>query len=279
LQLALIRGRAFAANETPGDRVAVISETAAQAFWPDGDALGQRLDLPANILTEGDSFAPRPSDDANPPRTSVTVVGIARDTRVYDPWNGDRAVVYLPQAPQTGAAPYLLIRTRNAASPPFVAFQQVGREVTGIAPRVLTVDDLFARALIQYRVVAWIGGILAALSLIVAVIGLYGVMSFAVNQRVKEIGIRIALGATPGRVASGIVVEAMRLVGAGAVVGYGLSVVIALIARTLLFGVSAFDPLACGVVVTFLGAIGIFACWLPARRAAKVDPMVALRAE
>jgi putative ABC transport system permease protein len=71
----------------------------------------------------------------------------------------------------------------------------------------------------------------------------------------------------------------MRLVGAGAVVGYGLSVVIALIARTLLFGVSAFDPLACGVVVTFLGAIGIFACWLPARRAAKVDPMIALRAE
>lgn len=160
-----------------------------------------------------------------------------------------------------------------------MAFQQVGRDVTGIVSRVLTVDDLFASVFIQYRVIAWVGGILAGISLIVAVVGLYGVMSFTVNQRVKEIGIRIALGATPGRVASGIVLESLRLVGVGAVVGYGLSVVIARIARRLLSGVGAFDPVACGVVAVFLAAVGVFACWMPARRAAKVDPMIALRAE
>jgi ABC-type antimicrobial peptide transport system permease subunit len=173
----------------------------------------------------------------------------------------------------------LLIRTHQAASLTLAPLQHVGREVTGIVPRVFTVDDVFAQAFTQHRVIAWVAGILAAMSLIVAVVGLYGVMSFTVNQRVKEIGIRIALGATPGRVASGIVLESLCLVGGGGVVGYGLSVVIGLVARQLLSGVSTFNPLACGVVAMFLATVGVFACWMPARRASKVDPMVALRAE
>ena len=126
---------------------------------------------------------------------------------------------------------------------------------------------------------AWVAGILAALSLFVAVIGLYGVMSFMVNQREKEIGIRIAMGATPSHIMSGIVLESLRIVGLGTIIGYGLCVVITIVARTLFFGVSAFDPLAFVIVTLLLGGIGLFACWLPARRAAKVDPMVALRAE
>ena len=279
LQLPLIRGRSFGVDETPGDHVAVISETAAREFWPGGDALGQHFDFPASALEGGEASAAGRTNDANIPRTSITVIGIVRDTRVYDPWSGDRPVVFLPLAPQTNAAPYLLIRTSNEIDLSFAALQQVGRQMTGIAPRILTVKDLFANVFIQYRIVAWVAGILASISLIVAVIGLYGLMSFAVNQRVKEIGIRIALGATPRRVASEIVLESLRLVALGGAAGYGLSVLISLAARTLLFGVSAFDPLACAVVVVFLGAIGLFACWMPARRASKVDPIVALRAE
>jgi predicted lysophospholipase L1 biosynthesis ABC-type transport system permease subunit len=219
------------------------------------------------------------TNDANTPRTSLTVVGIARNTRVYDPLSEDRRVVYLPAPSQTAAAPYLLIRTSHAARRSVPVLQQLGRETTGIAARVITVDEQFDRAFVQHRVIAWAAGMLAVISLIVAVIGLYGVMSFTVNQRVKEIGIRIALGATPGRVASGVVVESLRLVGMGAMLGYGLSVVITQVARKLLFGVSAFNPLACGVVALFLAAIGLLACWMPARRASKVDPIVALRAE
>jgi hypothetical protein len=210
---------------------------------------------------------------------SVTVVGVARDTRVYDPWSGDCAVVYFPVAPPTIAPPFLLIRTSGPVDDILAALKAVGRDVTGIVPRIVTVDDLFANAFIQYRVLAWAAGILASLSLIVAVIGLYGVMSFAVNQRMKEIGIRIALGATPGRVASRIVLESLCLVGIGAALGYGLSLLITVIARTLLFGVSAFDPLAGGIVVLFFGTISVVACWIPARRAGNVDPVETLRAE
>jgi predicted permease len=280
LQLPVIRGRAFTAGETSSDRIVVVSETAARTLWPNRDALGQRLDLPTAIITPGPASAAGPTNEANIPRTTFTVVGIVRDTRVYDPWaKGDRGLIYLPLRPQTRAAPYLLIRTHQAASSAIAVLQQVGREVTGIVPHVFTVDDVFAQAFMQHRVIAWVAGILAAISLIVAVIGLYGVMSYTVNQRVKEIGIRIALGVTPRRVASGIVLESLCLVGGGAVVGYGLSMALTVIARNMFVGVSAFEPVACAVVGLFLATIGVFACWMPARRASKVDPIVALRAE
>lgn len=274
LQLPLIRGRAFASGEIASDQVAVISETAARLFWPDGNALGRDIEVPSNIL-----LGAEPQSGTTLARTSLTVIGIVRDTKVYDPWNGDRPVIFLPLSPQTEAAPYLLIRTNDAAKLSLASMQQVGREATGIDPRMGTVAELFDRALIQYRVMAWVAGILAALSLFVAVIGLYGVMSFTVNQRVKEIGIRIALGATPNRIVSGMIFESLRIVAMGVAMGYGLSVVISIVARTLFFGVSAFDPLAFITVTLLLGGIGIFACWLPARRAAKVDPMVSLRCE
>lgn len=279
LQLTLVRGRPFAAHELPSDRVAVISETAEREFWPGGDALGQHFEVPTSMLMERETPVTAPAAELSPDRTLVTVIGIARDTRVYDTFSGDRPFVYLPLPPQTGAAPYLLIRTSNLAELPLAALQQVGRDVTGIAPRIVTVDDLFEGAAIQYRISACVSGILAALSLIVAVTGLYGVMSFTVSQRVKEIGIRIALGATPRSVASVIVFQCLRLVGLGAAAGYLLSVVIALAARALLQGVGAFDPMAGFAVVLFLATVGVFACWMPARRASRVDPVVALRAE
>jgi ABC-type antimicrobial peptide transport system permease subunit len=279
LQLPLTRGRAFAAGEIGSDRIAVINETAAREFWPDGNALGRRFNVPSNIVPGSEASTAEAVDGANAPHATLTVIGIVRDTRVYDPWRGDRPMVFMPLAPQTNAAPYLLIRTGGAAAGSVATLQQLGREVTGIVPRILTVDDLFAAATVQFRVIAWGAGILAALSLIVAVIGLYGVMSFAVTQRVKEIGIRVALGATPGRVVSAIVRESMRLVGVGAVVGFGLSVMASSVARTFLFEVDAFDPLAGAIVALLLSAVAIPACWEPARRAAKVDPMVALRAE
>jgi predicted permease len=279
LQLPLTRGRAFAASEIASDRIAVINETAAREFFPEGNPLGRSFNVPSAILPDSGESAAKSVDGANAPHATLTVVGVVRDTRLYDPWSGDRPMVFLPLAQQTSTAPYLLIRTGSEAAGSVATLQQLGREVTGIVPRTLTVDDLFASAAVQFRVIAWGAGILAALSLIVAVIGLYGVMSFAVTQRGKEIGIRVAMGATPGHVVSGIVRESMRLVGVGAALGFGLSVMASSVARTFLFEVDAFDPLAGAIVALLLSAVAILACWEPARRAARVDPMVALRAE
>ncbi|MBL9205813.1 MAG: ABC transporter permease [Opitutaceae bacterium] len=279
LQLPLVQGRYLNRDEIPDDRVAVISEATARALWPGRDALGQHFDVPLQVVTGSSAEGTERQNEGDAPATTLTVIGIVRDTRVYDPWESGGPIVFLPAPPPTQAGAYLLIRTVNVAEGSVATLHQVGRDVTGMAPRLQTVNDLFAQAYLQYRVVAWVASILAGLSLVVAVIGLYGVMSYAVNQRVKEIGIRVALGASPRRVASGVVLETLRLVAWGTVVGYALSVVLAVFARVYLFGVSPFDPVACGLVALFLAVVGLLACWIPARRAARVNPVVALRAE
>jgi len=279
LQYPLVRGRFFNRDETQGDRVAVISEAAARELWPGKDALGQRFDIPLHHFTGSPGTGMERLNEADTIHTSLTVVGIVRDTRVYDPWNSGHRIFFTPVPPHTKAGAYLLIRTTNTAERSVSTLNQVGRDVTGMKPRVQTLTDLLAAAFMPYRVMAWVAAILAGLSLIIAVIGLYGVMSYAVNQRVKEIGIRVALGAAPRRVASGVVYETLRLVAWGTVVGFALSAVLAVSARAFLFGVSPFDPVACGLVALFLGVVGLFASWMPARRAARVNPVVALRAE
>ncbi|HWA27368.1 MAG TPA: ADOP family duplicated permease [Lacunisphaera sp.] len=278
LQLPLLRGRGFLATELAADHIAVITESAARAFWPGQDALGKSLELPAHVVM-GTPPPPQLPNEASPPRIAITVVGIVRDTRAYDPGSGARPIVFLPVTPGTEAAPYLLIRTHEDAERSLDLMRQVGREATTLMPRVNRVSEVFDRVLVQYRAVAYVAAILAGLSLIVAVIGLHGVMTFAVNQREKEIGIRMALGATPRRVVSAIVGESLRLVAAGTVAGYGLSLAISVFARSVLMGVKPGNPWVGAIVALVLALIGLVACWLPARRAAKVDPMVALRAE
>lgn len=279
LQLPLVQGRFFTRDETPGDRVAVISETAARELWPGGNAVGKQFDLPLPLVTGSPTTGVERQDTADAPTASLTVIGVIRDTRVYDPWESSRPIVFLPEPPRSQPGAFLLIRTTAEAERTMATLQQVGRDVTGLSPRFQTVADAFAAVYLQYRVVAWVAAILAGLALTVAVIGLYGVMSFAVNQRVKEIGIRVALGASPRRVATGVVLEALRLVAWGTVAGYALSTVLTVFARALLFGISPFDPVATGAVAASLAVIGLLACWIPARRAARVNPVVALRAE
>jgi len=279
LQLPLLRGRGFANDEKPGDRVVVISETAAQMLWPGEESVGRGFEVPDKILRGPEAPAELTAVGADIPRTMVTVVGVVRDARIYDPRSGERPVIFLPAGPQTGTGANFLIRTHEAFDRPPAAFRQIGLATTGIAPRVSTVTEVFRGAFLIYQVTAWVAVILAGLSLIVAVIGLYGMMSFTIDQREKEIGIRIALGATPRRVIASVVREALLLVGLGAAAGYGLSVLITVGARTFLFGVDPSDPVAGIAVILLLGVVGVVACWMPARRAAKVDPVVALRAE
>ena len=122
-------------------------------------------------------------------------------------------------------------------------------------------------------------GAFAGLAVVLALVGIYGVMSYTVAQRTREIGIRMALGAAHGRVLALVVTQGLRLAGLGLAIGVGFALALSGVLRSLLFGVTATDPLTYAAVAAALGAIALCACWLPARRAARVDPVVALRAE
>jgi ABC-type antimicrobial peptide transport system permease subunit len=141
-------------------------------------------------------------------------------------------------------------------------------------------SDFLEEQMLPYYGLAVLSGALGALALLMASVGLYGVMAFAVNQRTREIGIRVALGATAERVVALFVRQGMKLVAVGLMLGVVGGSLFALLLAKILYGIGgAFDPVAFGAVTLIFAAVALFACWLPARRATKVDPMIALRAE
>jgi ABC-type antimicrobial peptide transport system permease subunit len=133
--------------------------------------------------------------------------------------------------------------------------------------------------LLPFKGAAVVGASLGLLALSMAVVGLYGAMAFVVSQRVREIGIRAALGATAQNIVGLFVRQGMRLVAIGLALGSVGGVVVAIVLSKIVVGAQSFDPLACGAGALLIAIVTLFACWLPARRAAKVDPMIALRAE
>jgi len=143
-----------------------------------------------------------------------------------------------------------------------------------------SLDEVRNALLLPFKGTAAVGAGLGLLALTLAVVGLYGVMTFVVSQRVREIGIRTALGATGDNIVGLFVRQGMRLVAVGLAVGSigGIGVAV-LLSKIVIFGTKAFDPVAWGAIVLLLTLVSLLACWLPARQAAKVDPMVALRAE
>jgi hypothetical protein len=204
------------------------------------------------------------------------VVGVVAATRsaMRKP---EGPAIYLPMGNSTDSS-RVLLRPRDA-SVFTVITQAAQREGLGLQFG----DRVSARAeeaLAPYVLMAWISGAVGALALAMAAVGLYGVMTFAVNQRVREIGIRVALGATAENVIRLFVRQGMSLVAIGAVVGFAGGGLLALALRKIMFGLDgAFDVMAFGTVTALLGTVALIACWLPARRATKVDPVLALRAE
>jgi ABC-type antimicrobial peptide transport system permease subunit len=188
--------------------------------------------------------------------------------------------VYVPRAPgvvQNGA---IWVRPQGNSTAMLASIVQQA-DAAGISLRF---ERRLSANIIEQRLpflgLSALSGILAGLALLMASVGLYGVMSFSVNQRTKEIGIRAALGATARDIVGLIVRQGVRLIAVGIVVGLGAGIGFALLLPKLLFGgTGAFDPLTFGVVTLVFGTVALLACWLPARRAAKVDPMIALRAE
>jgi len=265
IKLPLKAGREFTDFDTEGSQpIAIISETMAATMFGAGvDPIGKRLRLDLR---------------GEPLRT---IVGVAGDTR-YRALQDVRFDLYIPFA-QWPMAFVNHFAVRTQVDPNTMA-QTVRNEVAALDPllaisRVATMDEMVAAHLAQPQFSAVLLNWLSGLALLLAAVGIYGVLAYSVARRTGEFGIRLALGARAGDILKLVIGQGMRLVAAGLALGLAASFALTRLIAKLLFGVSATDPLTFAVIASLLTAISLFACWLPARRATKVDPMVALRTE
>jgi macrolide transport system ATP-binding/permease protein len=262
LEIPIVRGRNFTSAESwSGAPMAVVTESTARRWWPGEDPVGKTITW-----------------DINPPSLTVLqVVGVAKDAQVSHIGRSDETYVYLSYGLNRQLHMRLLVR--GARSSPGAIRQAVRALEPGLVVDIAPLEDglEFWRSL--SRVSATLAGSLGVLALVLASIGIYGVVSFAVSRRVREIGIRMALGADGGTVKKMILRQALRPVFIGALVGIAGSAAISQILSSMLFGLSAYDPVAFVCVPILLLTIAMLASYAPARRATKVDPMIALRYE
>jgi putative ABC transport system permease protein len=264
-RMQLREGRWIADEDTTGRPVAVVSRALAEAAWPGQSAIGKR------IRTEKDFRE---------------VVGVAENA-VYTTLEAEPArVLYVPvkQGPDPvlfGAPTAISIRT---TVDPGATTRAVGGELRALdamAPlfNVVTMDERISRVTARYRYSAALLGAMAVLALLMAAIGTYGVMAFAVAARTREIGIRVALGARPGDVMRLMLSGGVQLTVAGIAIGLAGTYAASRLLAAVLFGVSTHDPLTFAAIALLMGLVATVACYVPARRALRVDPVVALRTE
>jgi putative ABC transport system permease protein len=266
LGVSIVKGRALTEQDTAESMpVAVISETLARRYWPNEDPMGKRFRV-------GDSEDPAPW---------MTIVGIAGDVRRYGLDTEPDAEMYLPYQQQPQASMTLVVRT---ASDPLKMVAAVRNEVRAIdreqpVYNVKTMESLLAVSVASRRLSVMLLGIFAVLALVLASVGIYGVVSYAVTQRTHEIGVRMALGAQTRDVLRLVVGQSMLIALIGIAIGLIGAFALTRLMSSLLYGVSATDPLTFIVISLLLALVALLACYLPARKVMKVDPMVALRYE
>ena len=269
MRIPLRRGRLLQESDGPdAPPVAVINETMARKFWPNQDALGKRFKF-------GDP------GDKTPWLSIVGIVGDVRQMRLNEPPRQEMYFSYW-QAKDNWMVPRdLAIRTSGDPLGLAGAVRQAVWSVDKDQPvsNVMTLNDLLDQEVAQRRVQAALLGGFAALALILACIGIYGVLSYLVTQRTREIGVRVALGASASDVFRTVAGQGMTLAGIGIAAGLAGALALARLLGSLLFGVSAGDPLTYAGAVAVFGMVALLACYFPARRAARVDPMVTLRYE
>ncbi len=265
--LTIVEGRDFTdAEGWSHSPVAVINRKMRQQFWPTGEAIGRRFRL---VDSKDDWF---------------TVIGVTPDINLYgvDPGN-DRApaVAYVPFAYQQFLNTGLTVRVDGDPASITSAVRQAIRASDPNLPmaQVRTVSELRRLSFWQYGLYGWIFGTTGVIGLLLAAIGVYGVLSYSVSQRTQEIGVRVALGAGRMEILRLVVGQGLVLAAIGIVIGAVLAGAAMPAARSLLFRVSPFDPLTFSGVSLFLGVVAFLASFLPARRATLVDPVIALRGE
>jgi len=263
----VIQGRVFSDSDVPSSqRVAIIDQTLANRYWPAQNPLGQHI-----------QFGGPP----NPQNPWVTIVGVVGDMK-SDGFDAATAPhIYLPAYQGPPYASVLFLRT-NAA--PGVLGDKIREEVQSFDSNlplfsVRTMDEVIARSMAERRFALEILAIFAGVALLLAAIGIYGVMSYSFSRRIHEIGIRIALGAQRMEILRMALGQGMRLVFFGLIAGLIGAVVLTRFLRSLLFNVTSTDPLVFASIAALLAAVALLACYIPAKRATKIDPLAALREE
>jgi putative ABC transport system permease protein len=277
-RIPLLRGRAFTVQDDgKSEPVVIIDEAMAKQYWPKGDEIGARITIAKGL---GPQFA-------EPPREIIGVVGDVRDNGLnFKP----APTMYVPVAQVTNAftqeAAALIpmqwmIRTRVAPFSLSSEIQDQLRIASGGLPvgTVRTMDQVVSHSVAYQRFSVLLLSIFAAIALLLAAVGIYGVMAYSVQQRTQEIGIRMTLGASPQNVRAMVVRQGMLLAAIGVAIGVAGGLAITRVMRSLLYGVKPWDPLMFAATAVLLAVVALVACYLPARRASRVSPLVALRYE
>jgi putative ABC transport system permease protein len=265
--MPLAQGRDFGSQDREGaPQVVIINETVARRFWPDQNPVGRHLNF---------------GGIGGRPDRMIEIIGVVKDSKYRSLTEEPTASMFLPLAQNYRANMALHVR---AASDPKEMVAAVRREVQTMDANlpvynIKTLAEQKSSSLYTSRMVATLLTFFGLLALLLAAIGIYGVMAYSVNRRTREIGIRMALGARRADVLKLVLGEGLIIVAAGLAVGLGVTFAVTRVISSLLYGVSATDAATFIAVSLLLAGVALGACFVPARRATKVDPMVALRYE
>jgi predicted permease len=263
LRIPLKKGRVFSdLDKKDSTPVAVINEAMAQHFWADQDPVGKRF----HFFGE---------------KRLLEVVGVVGNTVINQIGEDPQPLAYLPLSQDFAPAATIQVRTsgdpRGAVATVRGQIQALDRNLA--ITNVQTIEEVLNQGLWAPRMAALLLTLFGVIALVLAGIGVYGVLSYSVTQQTREIGIRMALGARPSEVLRWVVSQGFRLAAAGLLVGLIAGLILMRFVASLLFGISAHDPITFGAVVLVLGIVAFLACYVPARRASRVSPLVALRYE
>jgi len=265
LRIPMVEGRDFASTDKAGGAaVAIVNQTLARRLWPDQPAVGHTLQM-----------------GCDRPRT-LQVVGVARDSKIRSLNEVALPHVYLPFS-QTyeGGIVFLVMETAGDSAR---LMESVRQTLVSANPDFRTygvrrLSESLDSSFWQARFELWVLGILGGLALLLAAVGLYGVLAYHVTAHTREIGIRVALGARPSQVVQMVIAEGLRVTIAGIAMGLVISAMASRLLATLLEGVSPTDAVTWSSAVAVWIVVALVACWLPARRATRIEPLIALREE
>jgi putative ABC transport system permease protein len=263
--IPLLAGRSFTEHDTVGSaRVVLVNETLARTLWPNGNPVGQRITM----------------RDWGPPLTGE-IVGVVGDVKGNGLDAAAGPMLYWPYTQFGQIFNTMVVRSNDDPLRLAVAVKSRIWSVDKDQPvsRVQTMDQILSDSVARRRLYAVLLGVFAWVALLLAAAGIYGVVSYSVTQRTREIGIRVALGAGRVDVLWLIIAQAAKLALTGELAGILLALGLTRLMASLLFGISAADPLTFAAVAILLSTVALAACYIPARRAIRVDPTVALRNE